>query len=375
MEKSPRTFDGGPRTALHQFVTRYRADIIARTNEKLAGRPEPADHAGDLEHGVPVFLTQLVETLRREHSGAPFDPDAIGDTAARHGASMLARGFTVSQVVHTYGDVCQAVTEAAIVHEVAISTEEFHTLNRCLDTAIAEAVTEHARVSPQSRSAGCDEQVGHLAHESRNHLNAALMAFESLRTGTVAVNGNTAGVLGRSLLSLRDLMDRAVADIRRESPAAHRERLAVSSFLSELGISASMDAESRGVTFTLTPGDPALTIDADPPLLVSAITNLLSNAFKFTPPGGRVGLAAHRRGARVLIDIEDECGGLPEANDDPFKAFGEQRGRDRTGLGLGLSIARKAIRSLGGDISIRNMPGKGCAFVIDLPLADCTVLT
>ena len=133
-----------------------------------------------------------------------------------------------------------------------------------------------------------------------------------------------------------------------------------------------MDAESRGVTFTLTPGDPALTIDADPPLLVSAITNLLNNAFKFTPRGGRVGLAANRRGTRVLIDVEDECGGLPDGSGDRFQAFGEQRGHDRSGLGQGLSIARKAIRSLGGDISIRNMPGKGCAFVIDLPLAAST---
>ena len=52
----------------------------------------------------------------------------------------------------------------------------------------------------------------------------------------------------------------------------------------------------------------------------------------------------------VLIEVQDECGGIPEGASDPFKPFGERRGRDRPGLGLGLSIARKAVRAHGGDI-------------------------
>ena len=52
----------------------------------------------------------------------------------------------MSQVVHDYGDVCQAITELALERKAPITVKEFHTLNRCLDTAIAEAVTEHARV-------------------------------------------------------------------------------------------------------------------------------------------------------------------------------------------------------------------------------------
>ena len=73
--------------------------------------------------------------------------------------------------------------------------------------------------------------------------------------------------------------------------------------------------------------------------------------------------------AHLLIDVEDECGGIPEGEGDPFQSFGKRRGRDRTGLGLGLSIARKAVRAHGGDIHIRNLPGRGCVFTIDLPLA------
>ncbi len=108
---------------------------------------------------------------------------------------------------------------------------------------------------------------------------------------------------------------------------------------------------------------------ADPQILASAVMNLLNNAFKYTAPGGRVVLRAQEQGGRLLLEVEDECGGFPDTSRDLFQAFGERRGRDRTGLGLGLSIARKAVASQDGNIIVRNMPGTGCVFVINVPLA------
>jgi signal transduction histidine kinase len=72
---------------------------------------------------------------------------------------------------------------------------------------------------------------------------------------------------------------------------------------------------------------------------------------------------------RLLIEVEDECGGFSAALGDPVETFGQRRGMERTGLGLGLSIARKAVRAHQGDIRTRDIPGKGCVFVIDVPLA------
>jgi signal transduction histidine kinase len=109
--------------------------------------------------------------------------------------------------------------------------------------------------------------------------------------------------------------------------------------------------------FTVVPVDPALAVDADPQLLASAVMNLLHNAFKFSRAGGSVALRVHAEGTRVLLDIEDECGGIHESQADLFQAFGERRSEDRSGLGLGLSIARQAIRAHGGDIQMRNLPG------------------
>jgi len=111
-------------------------------------------------------------------------------------------------------------------------------------------------------------------------------------------------------------------------------------------------------------------VNADPQLLASAVTNLLNNAFTYTHAGGRVVLRVNHEHERVMIEVEDQCGGIPDSAADRFQPFGERRGRDRTGLGLGLSIARKAVEAHGGDIHIRNIPGTGCVFTIEIPVAE-----
>src|SRR5678816_3485839 len=137
---------------LHEFITSYRDPIIARTREKLTDRPWPLASTSELEFGVPLFLTQLADTLRLETTPTRRSFPAGTASAAKHGRELRAMGFNISQVVHDYGDICQAITEVAVEERLPITTEEFHTLNRCLDTAIAEAVTEHARINTESRS-------------------------------------------------------------------------------------------------------------------------------------------------------------------------------------------------------------------------------
>lgn len=354
---------------LHEFITTYRDPIITRTREKLTDRPWALVSESELEHGVPLFLTQLSETLRSEATTTTFSDAAIAASAARHGRELRALGFNISQVVHDYGDICQAITEVAVEQKLPITTEEFHTLNRCLDTAIAEAVTEHARITAESRTTEEIERTGHLAHEIRDVLNSAVLAFNTLKSGTVAINGSTGSVLGRSLMTLRDLVDNTLADVRMEANIQRRERLPVAAFLSEIAVVANLHADVRGQRFGVEQVDVALAVNGDPQLLESAVTNLLNNAFKFTPAGGLIMLRAMRRGDRVHIEVEDECGGIGDGVEVVFKPFAGRRKADRTGLGLGLSIARKAVIAHGGDINVRNRPGKGCVFVIALPLA------
>jgi signal transduction histidine kinase len=353
---------------LQEFITTYRDAIIAKARGKLTARPWRSATANELENGVPLFLTQLAATLEAETVGVTASSAAMQSTASSHGRDLLALGFSVSQVIHDYGDICQAITELALAQNAPITTEEFHTLNRCLDTAIAEAVTEHARITAELRSHDESERSGHLAHETRDILNTAFVAFEMLKSGTVAINGSTGAILGRSLIGLRELVNNQVSDIRLAKKHQRCERLSVASLLGEVAMAGALHAEYRHVRFVFEPVDPDLILVADPQLIASAVTNLLNNAYKFTRAGGSVVLRARAKDGRLVIEVEDECGGIPNGVGDPFRSFSERRGADRTGLGLGLSIARKAIRSHNGDIYVRNMPGKGCVFSIELPL-------
>jgi signal transduction histidine kinase len=367
----PRVQKGEP--MLYEFVATYREEIIAKTKEKAGSRPWPPSSTSELENGVPMFLSQLVETLKWESSPTPFSPTAIGTSATRHGADLLRLGFTVSQVVHDYGDICQAVTELALEQNAPITTAEFHVLNRCLDTAIADAVTEHARITAGSRLGEELERLGEVTHEIRNRLNTALLAFDIVKRGTVAVNGSTGAVLGRSLIGLRELVEGTLADIRTAASHHRPESVMVNFFLQEIALAARLQAEYSAVTFVMDPVAADLAASVDRQLLESALMNLLNNAFKYTRRGGTVTLRAREHEGNVRIEVEDQCGGIPAASGDPFMPFGERRGKDRTGLGLGLSIARKAVRAQGGDLHVRNMPGWGCVFLIDVPLSTAPV--
>jgi signal transduction histidine kinase len=354
---------------LHEFIDANRDVIISRARERVRARGWPFVSTHELEHGVPLFLMELLDTLRLATTVNPFAASAIRASAARHGGELLAAGFNVSQVVHDYGDICQTITELAMEQSAPITVDEFQTLNRCLDIAIAEAVTEHTRMSADTRSAEEIERLGQAAHELRDILNSAVLAFHTLKRGDVAINGSTGAVLGRSLTGLRNVVDRTLSEVRLAAGKQRRERLPVITLLDEIAAAGLLHAESRDIAFTVDSIDPALAVDGDAQLLTSAVMNLLHNAFKHTPSGGSVALRARADGVRVVIEIEDECGGIPDSTSDLFEPFGERRGKDRSGLGLGLSIARRAVRGHRGDILIRNMPGKGCIFMIDLPLA------
>jgi signal transduction histidine kinase len=201
-------------------------------------------------------------------------------------------------------------------------------------------------------------------------LNAGLLAFQTLKHGAVAINGSTGMILGRSLMALRDLIDSTLAEVRLGAGIHRRQRLAVAEFVDEIAVVANLHAEYRDIRFVVPPVDRKVAVNADPELLASAVTNLLNNAFKYTQAGGRVALSVNHDTQRVMIAVEDECGGIQDAPADRFMAFGERRGRDRSGLGLGLSIARKAVKANGGEIHIRNIPGTGCVFTIEMPVAE-----
>ena len=356
---------------LHEFLTLHGPDIIARTRAKVAARSSPMPTKEELENGVPLFLEQLVEVLRREQetSARPANPE-IGKSASQHGGDQRRAGFTVGQVVHGYGDVCQAVTELAVELDIPISADEFRTLNRCLDDAIAEAVTEYSRADAHSVATERTLQMGAFAHELRNLLSNAMLAYEVVKGGAVGIGGSTGAVLGRNLTALRDLIEVSVAQARLDAGLHQREEVSLAKLVEDVALAATIQATSRGMRLVVTPFELGVVVHVDCLVISAALTNLLQNAMKYNRAQGQIVLRTDTRTTpdRVLIEVEDECGGLPPGQaEDLFRPF-EQRGADRTGLGLGLTIAREGVQTNGGTLSARNLPGRGCIFTVDLPL-------
>jgi hypothetical protein len=352
---------------LSEFLTTHRETIIANSRAKVASRAAPRATPVELETGVPLFLNQLIETLRLEEStGGKHNDDQIRRSATKHGKALQALGFTAAQVIHDYGDVCQGITELAVELEAPITADEFRTLNRCLDEAMAEAVSEFGRQRELGISDDETERLGFFAHELRNLLSNSMLAFEVLKTGNVGVGGSTASVLGRNLTRMRDLIDRSLAEVRLKAGIEKQERVLLAEFIEEVEVAATIEAKARGLQLTVTPVPQGVSVEMDRQILAAAVANLLQNAFKFTRPRGHVLVRTHADADHVSIAIEDECGGLAGRPEELFAHF-EQRAKDRSGLGLGLAIARQGVGAMGGEIKVRNIAGRGCIFTIELP--------
>jgi hypothetical protein len=201
------------------------------------------------------------------------------------------------------------------------------------------------------------------------------MSFDVIRRGRASPNSNTGAILRRSLLSLRDLVDLSLADVRLDAGAETLQLIPLGLLMAEIEASALMHALARGLQFSLLSTPDEVYIRCDPSILASTLTNLLQNAFKFTHKQGKVFLTTRATLDRVFFEIQDQCGGLPPGKaEELFRPF-EQRALDRSGLGLGLSICRKAAQAMHGEIQVRNLPGEGCIFTLDLPRATAAHLS
>lgn len=371
---------------LHEFLAANRSELIDRCRIKVGQRSVDADPHPELDYGITLFLDQLIKTLCLEQTPQPLRSrkvsgpagggkavlSEIGETAAQHGKELLHHGFTVEQLVHDYGDLCQAVTDLAFELNSPIDVDEFRTLNRCLDNAIAVAVTEfnYQRdfVTAEKQASELNERLGFFAHELRNYLNTATLALTVIKGGSVGVSGATGAVLERSLVGLRTLIDRSLSEVRISAglPVQHL-LFSLADFISEIKLSATLEAQTKECTLIVSAVDTRLAVDADRDLLLAALGNVLQNAFKFTHHGSDVTLSAYAAADRILIDVEDHCGGLPEG--DPEKMFlpFSQLGKDTGGLGLGLSISRRSVEANNGTLNARDIPGSGCVFTIDVP--------
>jgi hypothetical protein len=196
---------------LHELLTARHQEIVSRAREKTAARSIQRRTGRELDQGVSLLLDQIGNVLRVP----AFGTTSMKERAGKQGRDLLRMGFSVSYVVHSYGDVCQAVTDLALELDTPVATNDFRVFNRCLDEAMASALAEYERQRDAEISRDRAELLHMLVRELSSPLSTALSASRDLRCG--AVQASTSLLLDRSLLSLQNLIDRAGAEVAQEN--------------------------------------------------------------------------------------------------------------------------------------------------------------
>ena len=188
---------------LHEFLIANRSELLHRCRKKVAARRAPQATPPELEHCVPLFLDQLTEMLAHPATAAE---SRMEDGATRHGEELRRHSYTLEQVVHDYGDLCQSITELAHEQDAPVTALEFGALSSRLDNAIASAVTAFAR------QRGSNQPLEVLAKGMRDALDATITAITTIKAGSAGFGGARTAELDRSLIDMRAVIDRTLAE-------------------------------------------------------------------------------------------------------------------------------------------------------------------
>jgi signal transduction histidine kinase len=349
--------------SLRDFIATNREEIRAICLRK-AQEASPARAPPDVEADLAIVVDEIVRALGHDE-GLPETSPLPGksETAARHGRRRQELGDTIEIIARDFGAISDAVGDLAGRSCLSFGAREYQIFNQCLDTAIGTAIEQYWSEARMQMEHATAERVGLLAHELRNALASARMAFSVLKRGERDIDSRTGDILARGLARLDGLIGQALLAVQLEAGLAVEPRpIHADALLHQLEDSA---IPERGVTLSVDV-DAALEIEADERLLTTALSNLVQNAIKFSRAGGHVVMRARAIDGESVIEVEDECGGLPPGKEEELFAPFVQKGSDRRGLGLGLSVTREAIEAHGGHLSVTNLPGKGCIFSVSV---------
>lgn len=267
----------------------------------------------------------------------------------------FARGITVS----LFATGAALLASAALAHRFARRLTRAYNAEHEATRAAREAIAVR------------DEIIGVVAHDLRSPLSAIGMKAALIRDGVpppVAAHqaARIAGIVQRMELLIRSLLDAASIDAGRFSVAP--QAVKAQGLLDEVTEIFADQAVSKRIQLDVVPADPALEVLADRDRVDQVLGNLVSNAIKFTPPGGAVGVRVEPAADGVRFAVSDSGPGIaPEQLCYVFERF--WRGGSLRGAGLGLYIARGIVEAHQGRISVDTEPGRGSTFAFTLPRA------
>jgi len=352
-------------------MSEHRDELLALARDRIRRqRPGGPDVDAAREENLPAFLDAVIASM------PDYEPQSSnGEPIPANGEPPPADPieFDIDELVHEYGSLCYSTIEIARRRGTPITLREHQALNQALDDCIARTMVHWEEEKKTKNGEGHEVQrLGFVAHELRNALHTAAISFQAIRSGRIPVHGLTGDVVERSHLRLRAMVESLLTQVRLGAGLRGRqERLVVAQLVHESITFVAADANEKRIKLAFNAADAALEVVGDRTLLVSALTNLLQNAIKFTHREGVVAVRTGRdHDGRVLIKVEDECGGLPEGAVENLFAPFVQASHDRTGLGLGLTIAAQVVDAHCGSIDVRDLPGRGCVFSVNMPAAE-----
>jgi signal transduction histidine kinase len=354
---------------LSEFIRRERDAIVAAWESKVRDEIVRRDLTPEqLLDDLHLLIDQVIEEL--ELSSGRLVEGGRSAVARAHGRQRHTVRHELADVVREYGLLFEAVVELSERLGIELYARDVLNLSRCLYTGAAQAAEEFALKSDAERRRADFEFFAFLAHEIRNPLSSARMAWElGRRTGEIT--GASVNRLERSLSSVADLVNHTLLQSRLTMVGSGAQlnvsAIPVEQLLKEAHEDSALEAEHKRIAITIE-SESGLLLRGDRRLLRSALSNLLRNAVKFTRAEGTVALRARTEDGHLHLDIDDECGGLePERAERLFDSFVQGDSADRSGFGLGLAIARQALEAHRGTVSVKNRPGAGCTFSIELP--------
>jgi two-component system, OmpR family, sensor histidine kinase BaeS len=340
--------------------------------------PDARDRSAPIEvDGAVVGWLVIGDGVRRPGPGTP-EADffarireaiiysAIGATGlALLLGIVLAR--TLTHPLRELTTATQAVARGALGRQVAVrSRDELGALAESFNQMSADL----AHASTLRRQMTAD-----IAHDLRTPLSVILGYTEALREGKLPPDQEMFETLHTEAQHLQRLVD----DLRTLSLAdagelpLTRQPIAPVLLLERIAVAYKTQAQDRGVALDVRAAREMPAIDVDPERMAQVLGNLLSNALRYTPGGGRITLAVDSRGGTVELRVEDTGAGI--APDDlplVFERFyrgDESRHGSDGSSGLGLAIARSIVEAHGGTIGVASAPGRGTTFTITLPAA------
>lgn len=349
------------------------ADLLEARSDDIARRfVEGARSAGasralppeDIIDSLREYLLELAESLRDELASGSEDLRK-SKIAASHGEQRFHLGYDVGAVIREYAALRELLWDFIIENEVEATPSELRILFKYVTNGIADSAVEYGALRDAEMRRRTSQHVAFLAHELRNPLSSARMALGLIRERGEVQPSRALDALERGLTRVGQLIDDSLINVRlQELGELDCVTFDVADFLNDVASESANDADAKGVELHVSGSGQ---VKADARALRSAVSNLVRNAVKFTRQGGRVRVTARQANSRMIIEVEDSCGGLPEGMIqtlfDPFV----QVGVDRSGFGLGLAIAKRAADAHGGQLRVHDLPGKGCVFVLDLP--------